>query len=157
MLNDKLKTIETIIGATGTIIGATETLVNATKDLAKKPPVAKDISYVSSQVVEKLSNTPGMTQSRGTKFKKATPNFKLKDGTIIKTYRNSAGVNYVFLANANEEMIFGGYVGWIHSDSLKATIAGIKTAFAASETDTTQAATQTTAKTLNLWHLLRKD
>ncbi len=154
MLNDGIKVIGTIADLTGTV-------VNITKDWTEKPQVANDISPVSTQVVEKLLNTSGMTQSRGTKFKKATPIFKLKDGTIIKTYRNSAGVNYVFLANANEEMIFGGYVGWIHSDSLKATIAGIKTAFAASETDTTQAttqaATQTTAKTLNLWHLLGKD
>jgi hypothetical protein len=106
-----------------------------------------------------------MIQSRGTRFKKATPSFKLKDGTIIKTYRTSTGINYVFLADANGKMIFGGYVYWQHFDGLKATLSEIKTTFAASETDTTQtatqvatqAATQITTEPSHWWHLFRKD
>jgi hypothetical protein len=109
---------------------------------SEKPQVATDISFVSTQVVEKLSNIQGIKQSRGTKFKKATPKFKLKDGTIIKTYRNSAGVNYVFLADVNGKMIFGGYVYRRHSDELKITISEIKTTFAASETDTSSTSTK---------------
>lgn len=99
------------------------------KDLTGKPEVATDISELTAQVIEKLVNTPGMTQSRGTKFKKATPNFKLKDGTILRTYRNSSGINYIFLADASGRMIFGGYVNWLYSEDLKAAVAEIKREF----------------------------
>jgi hypothetical protein len=110
-----------------------ELAVDLAKDLAKDlndmPQVANDISDVSTQIIEKLLDTPGMTQYRGIHFKKATPNLKLKDGTIIKTYKNSARVDHVFLADSNGKMLFGGYVGWIHSDDLKTTIAEIKEMF----------------------------
>lgn len=105
-------------------------VVGLSKEWTEKPPVANDISQVSTQVVERLLNTPGMTQCRGSNFKKATPKFKLKDGTIIRTYKNSVGVDHIFLANSSGTMIFGGYVGWIHSENLEATIAEIKRAFA---------------------------
>lgn len=129
---DKVKeTVETVIGTVKTV-----------KDLSeawkKKPLVADDISCVGAQVVEKLSNIPGIKQSRGTKFKKSTPKFKLKDGTILKTYRNSVGVNYVFLADSSGRMIYGGYVYRRHSDEFKVTLSEIKATFAFSETDTTQ-------------------
>ncbi len=104
-------------------------LVSVSKELTGKPEVATDISELSAQVIEKLFNTPGMIQSCGTKFKKATPNFKLKDGTILRTYRSSIGIEYVFLADARQRMIFGGYVNWIYCDDLKQTVAEIKREF----------------------------
>jgi hypothetical protein len=70
-----------------------------------------------------------MIQSRGTKFKKATPNFKLKDGTMLRTYRSSIGIEYVFLADSRGRMIFGGYVDWLYSSDLKVTVAEIKRNF----------------------------
>ena len=100
------------------------------QELSGKPPVADDISDANTQVVEKLSNTPGMTQYRGQHFTRATPKFKLKDGTIIKTYKNSARVDHVFLADNTGRMLFAGYVGWVHSENLEATIAEIKRMFA---------------------------
>jgi Rieske Fe-S protein len=140
---DKVKeTADKVKETVDTVIDTVDTVKNLSKGLKKKSLVADDISCVGAQVVEKLSNTPGMIQSRGTKFKKATPKFKLKDGTIIKTYRNSVGVNYVFLADVDGKMIFGGYVYRRHSDEFKITISEIKTIFAASETDTTQATTK---------------
>ncbi|HEY9615096.1 hypothetical protein [Allocoleopsis sp.] len=108
---------------------AVELAVDFIKDLNDMPQVASDISDVGTQVVDKILKTPGITQCRGSHFKSATPKFKLKDGTILKTYKNSVGVNHVFLADSSGKMIFGGYVGWIYSDDLKATIAEIKETF----------------------------
>ena len=104
-------------------------LVDLSKDFSGKPEIATDISELSAQVIEKLFNTPGMIQSRGTKFKKATPNFKLKDGTMLRTYRSSIGIEYVFLADSRGRMIFGGYVDWLYSSDLKVTVAEIKRNF----------------------------
>lgn len=117
-----------ILGLNG--LGETaKTVRGIVQDLTGNPPVANDISKVNTQIVEKLLKTPGMTQYRGQHFIKATPKFKLKDGTILKTYKNSARVDHVFLADSNGRMLFAGYVGWIHSDCLEATIAEIKETF----------------------------
>lgn len=104
-------------------------IVDFAREWTAKPSVANDISEVSTQVVDRLVNTPGMTEVEGTHFKRATPKFKLKNGIIIKTFRNRLGVDHVFLSDANGSMIFGGYVGWIHSDDLKVAIAEIKRDF----------------------------
>lgn len=143
----KLKSLENTV----------DKLIGVAQELTEKPQVANDISFISTQVVEKLSNIAGIKQSRGTKFKKATPKFKLKDGTILKTYRNSVGVNYVFLADNSGKMIFGGYVYRRHSDGFKVTLSEIKTTFAASETDATEAAPQTITKPSGRWSLFGKD
>ncbi len=104
-------------------------VVDFVKEYTEKPEVANDISNLTTQVVDRLSNTPGMTQAQGTDFKRDTPKFKLKDGTIIKTFKNPLGVDYIFLADSRGRMIFGGYVGWIHSENLKQTVAEIKRTF----------------------------
>jgi hypothetical protein len=104
-------------------------VVDFVKEYTEKPEVANDISNLTTQVVDRLSNTPGMTQAQGTHFKRATPKFKLKDGTIIKTFKNPVGVDHIFLADSRGRMIFGGYVGWIHSEDLKQTVAEIKNKF----------------------------
>jgi hypothetical protein len=122
MLSDGIKAI-------GTIVDLTEKIVGITQEWNEQPQVANYISEISTQVIEKLSNTPGITQADGRDFKRATPKFKLKDGTIIKTYKNPVGVNHVFLADRSGKMIFGGYVGWMHSGNLETTIAEIKRTF----------------------------
>jgi hypothetical protein len=134
----RLKTISKIVNVAETALTLAHTVRDITKELKEKPPVANDISDVNIQVIGKLQDTLGITQSRGTKFKKAAPILKLKDGSIIKTYRKSAKIDHVFLADSSGKMLFAGYVRWIHSDDLKATLSEIKTTFAASETDITQ-------------------
>jgi hypothetical protein len=128
-----LKPLENAVDKVANIVdkvaNTVDKVIDLSKDFSGKPEIATDTSDLSAQVIEKLFNTPGMIQSRGTKFKKATPNFKLNDGTILKTYRNSVGINYIFLADSRGRMIFGGYVGWIHSENLKLTVAEIKRNF----------------------------
>jgi hypothetical protein len=132
-VGNAVDSLENTVGKVGNAVDSLENtvgkVVTLSESLAGKPEVSTDISEVNSQIVDKLRNTPGMTQSRGTKFKKATPIFKLKDGTIIKTYKNSVGVDHLFLGDSSGRMLFGGYVGWIHSDDLEATIAEIKRTF----------------------------
>ena len=61
---------------------ALEKAVDLVKEWSGQPEVANDISNLATQVVDKLLNTPGMTQARQTNFKRAAPRVKLKDGTI---------------------------------------------------------------------------
>ena len=62
-------------------------------------------------------------------FKSANPIMRLRDGTAVRTWKNLAGVDHVFLADANDQMIYAGYVGWIHSQGLNEAITRIRRDF----------------------------
>jgi len=84
---------------------------------------------ITSIVIEILYNVPGMTKVRGSHFGVAKPIFTLRDGTVVKTYTNLFGVDHIFLAHKDKIMIFGGFVGWIHSDGLNKAISRIRKEF----------------------------
>jgi hypothetical protein len=69
---------------------------------------------------------PEMTAARPHDFKNSIAVDKLRDGTILKTGKNLVGFDHVFLADRNNRMIYGGYVGWIHSSGLQKAIVQIK-------------------------------
>ncbi|MEP0787341.1 hypothetical protein [Coleofasciculus sp. FACHB-129] len=54
---------------------------------------------------------------------------RLRDGTAVRTWKNLAGVDHVFLADANDRMVYGGDVGWIHSQGLNQARARIRRDF----------------------------
>lgn len=91
--------------------------------------IASSISKCAQQVVEILVKVPGMTIAHSRDFQRATPFFQLKDGTIVKIYTNPAQVKHIFLADHNNKMIFGGYVGWIHTKKMDEAINNIKRQF----------------------------
>ncbi|OYD90992.1 hypothetical protein CDG76_29905 [Nostoc sp. 'Peltigera membranacea cyanobiont' 210A] len=88
--------------------------------------IASSISQIAQKVVEILVNVPGMAQAHSRDFRRATPIFTLKDGTVIKIFINPANVKHIFLADNNNKMLFGGYVGWIHTKGLNQAIEKIK-------------------------------
>ncbi|GEM_PF-6338485 len=71
------------------------------------------------KVIEILKTVPGITKADPRDFPRAKPYVLLPDGSILKTWTNPAGVWHVFMGDPNDNMIFGGYVGWIHTDGLK--------------------------------------
>ncbi|MFM7904537.1 MAG: hypothetical protein ACKPA9_05020 [Microcystis sp.] len=91
--------------------------------------VANQITNVAEQVVDFLNQVPGMTEAHSRDFKQATPRFTLRDGSVLKIYKNPVGVHHVFIADREGKMIFGGFVGWIHTDGLNHAIAAIKREF----------------------------
>lgn len=62
-------------------------------------------------------------------FQRATPLFTLKDQTVFKIFINPAQVKHIFLADDKSKMIFGGYVGWIHTKEMNKAIDKIKKEF----------------------------
>lgn len=87
------------------------------------------VSVHVREVIEILDAVPGMTQAHPHDFKNARAVFRLWDGTVLKTWKNLAGVDHVFLADRNDRMIYGGYVGWIHSAALQRAIERIRQKF----------------------------
>jgi hypothetical protein len=83
---------------------------------------ASDISPEAEKIARKLLNVPGMTLTNTYDFNKALPILKLKEGTVLRFYKNPFGVKHIFLANNSGEVFFAGFVGWIHSDGLDKAI-----------------------------------
>jgi hypothetical protein len=83
---------------------------------------AKYIEKLTEYTIAILNGVPGMTQAHDRDFPRARPIFTLRDGTVVKIWKNPAGVDHIFLASCQGEMIFGGFVGWIHSGGLHQAI-----------------------------------
>ena len=92
-------------------------------------PVANGISSLAEEVVDALSQVDGMTQAHSRNFKRATPRFTLRDGSVLKIWQSPLSVNYVFIADCDSNMVFGGFVGWVHTDGLNDAVAAIKQKF----------------------------
>ncbi len=73
-----------------------------------------------------LDVVPGMTAASKRDFSKSLSIMTLQDGTIVKTYKNPVGVDHIFLADSEENMIYAGFVGWIHYKGLQSAIAQIR-------------------------------
>lgn len=95
----------------------------------KKTSVASSINLGTEKIVEILLDVPGMTVTNEKHFTESMPILKLKEGTVVKLYRNLIGVDHVFLADSSGKMVFGGYVLWHYSEALKAAIKRIRTEF----------------------------
>jgi hypothetical protein len=89
-------------------------------------PISNQISKVAERVVEILDSVPGMTPAHSRDFLRATPLFSLRDGTVIKMYKNPAQVDHVFVSDDKGEMVFGGFVYWGDSENLRQSVAKIK-------------------------------
>ena len=92
-------------------------------------PVANGISSLAEEVVDALSQVDGMTQAHSRDFNRATPRFTLRDGSILKIWKDPMGCNYVFIADCDRNMVFGGFVGWVHNDGMNNAVAAIKRKF----------------------------
>jgi hypothetical protein len=73
-----------------------------------------------------LENVPGMTRAHHRDFKNSHPIMRLRDGTVVKTWKNPVGVDHVFLGDHNDKIIYGGFVGWIHSEGLQRALTRIR-------------------------------
>jgi DnaJ-class molecular chaperone len=106
-----------------------KTPTDNSQDFNQKPENNSSVSNVSEKVICILSQVPGMTQAHKRDFNSAAPKFKLSDGSVLKTWKNPVGVDHVFIADREGNMIYGGFVGWIHSDDFHQAISKIQKEF----------------------------
>jgi hypothetical protein len=89
-------------------------------------PVSDHISKVAERVVEILSSVHGMSPTHSRDFIRATPIFTLRDGTVLKIYKNPLNLDHIFVSDDKGKMIFCGFVYWGDSENLHQSIAKIK-------------------------------
>lgn len=83
-------------------------------------------STLMTEAIRLLNATKGMTRAHRRDFQEATTAFELKDGSSVRLWTNMAFVPHVFLADAEGDCHFGGYVGILDSGALEATLATIR-------------------------------
>lgn len=83
----------------------------------------------TKQVIAILEKVPGITPAHHRDFKQSNPIMRLRDGTAVRTWKNPIGVDHVFLGDRDDKMVYGGYVGWIHSEGLKSALERIRREF----------------------------
>lgn len=72
--------------------------------------ISDSISIIAERAVEILNSVPGITPAHSRDFKSATPIFSLRDGSVIKSYKNPIGVQHIFIADNKGHMVYGGYI-----------------------------------------------
>ena len=112
-----------------------DNIINKIKDLdrdyietssvynAQTKPISLD-----EEVIKILQNVPGMTPADPSDFNKSMKFARLRDNTTIRTWKNLAGVDHVFVEKGRR-CIYAGYVGWIHSEGLQQVLNQIKRKF----------------------------
>lgn len=111
---------------------AADLAIEEVRDYLKATPeMSSTISKVAEQVVALLQDVPGMSPAREHDFHRSQPAFTLNDGsTVVRTWKNPVGVDHIFLGTSDNKMVFGGFVGWIHSEDLKHALTEIRARFA---------------------------
>ncbi|MBD1918794.1 MULTISPECIES: alpha/beta hydrolase [Cyanophyceae] len=69
-------------------------------------------------LVAQLRQIPGMTDAHLRDFARATLWHTFADGTSIRLWLSPLGIHHVFLASAEDDCLYSGYVGWLHSGEL---------------------------------------
>ena len=84
------------------------------------------ISDITLEARAILEAVPGMAPAYHRDFNSSNPIMRLRDGTAVRAWKNPLGVDRIFLADPDGKMIYGGFVGWIHSEGLNRAISQMR-------------------------------
>ena len=82
------------------------------------PQIAKHKGDLATEIIQHLQDVPGMTDADYRYLERSQLAFKLPQNLTIRTAKNFAGVNYVFVTNSSQKCLYAGYVGWLHAFEL---------------------------------------
>ncbi len=69
-------------------------------------------------LIERLQLIPGMTDGHSKDVEKAKSYLSFERGISIKLWKNALNIIHVFVVNEQQECLYTGFVGWIHSEGL---------------------------------------
>ncbi|WP_254567115.1 hypothetical protein [Oscillatoria sp. HE19RPO] len=90
---------------------------------------ATSIGPVTQEAIALLEQVKGINYASDSDLKNSRPIFVLRDGTVVRIWKNWLGIDHIFLADTQGNIIYGGFVNWVDSDSLNEAIARIRTDF----------------------------
>lgn len=90
------------------------------------PAPTDALPETATVVIERLRAVPGMTSAHNRGFHQARESMRFKNGVALRTWKNPAGVDHIFVTDSAGHCLFAGFVGWIHADCLRLALAGIQ-------------------------------
>ncbi|MEA5462808.1 alpha/beta hydrolase [Leptothoe sp. PORK10 BA2] len=92
-------------------------------------PLPASSKSLVTDVVAHFRQVNGMTDASQKYFTKAKTQVQLTDGTTIRTHTDGFRVKHVFVADADGQCEFCGYVGWLNTSDLDEAIEQSQTLF----------------------------
>lgn len=83
----------------------------------------------SKEIIQLFKEVPGMTSAHHRDFPRSELFITCQSGVSVRTWRNPVNVLHVFVADESGNLIFGGFVGWIHTDGLLACLREVRRRF----------------------------
>jgi hypothetical protein len=83
----------------------------------------------SEEIIQLFRKVPGMTFAHHKDFPSSELFITCQSGVSVTTWTNLMNFLHVFVADEFGDLIFGGYVGWIHTDDLLACLREIRRRF----------------------------
>lgn len=80
------------------------------------------VPNLATKVIQRLQNIQGMTDANIRHFAKSEVTIKFPNGVSLHTWKNSLGVDHVFVSDEQGNCLYGGYVGWTDGPQLKQAI-----------------------------------
>ncbi|PIG95150.1 alpha/beta hydrolase [Gloeocapsopsis sp. IPPAS B-1203] len=84
---------------------------------------------ITDLLIDRLQLISGITDAHHRDFTKAQVCFTLDNGVSICTWKNSLGIDHVFVSCPEGKCLYSGFVGWLHSENLRQTIQEIAQEF----------------------------
>ncbi|WAL60268.1 alpha/beta fold hydrolase [Thermocoleostomius sinensis] len=81
-------------------------------------------------IIQRIRAIPGITDGHWRGFQQAKPMITLPDGSTIRVWKNWAGIDHIFVAAADEQCLYAGFVGWLHSPDLQQALRDIQKEYA---------------------------
>lgn len=85
----------------------------------QRPGVEPEVlNPVAEGAIRSLRSVPGMTAAGYRDFAKAKVRCELGDGITLRTWKNPAQVQHIYVADREGNCLFAGYVGWGHGKGI---------------------------------------
>lgn len=87
--------------------------------------IAPALSPRAERAIRALRSLPGMTDTNYRHFADARLYRDLGEGVTVRLWKSPAQVQHVFVADADGNCLFAGYVGWLQGRALAAALAAL--------------------------------
>ena len=101
-------------------------LVEIIQGFWSNPGVNYSEVNLTNIIIKRLHLVPGITDAHQRDFVKAKPYLTFSNGISICIWKNPLQVTHVFLASKQGEYLYGGFVGWQHTEALNQVLQDIQ-------------------------------
>lgn len=102
------------------------------KQFWSEPQINYPQSDLATEVIQYLRNIPGITDSNYNRLERSQKYLELPQNITIRTSKNVAQIDHVFVTDQTQKCLYAGYVGWLHTSGFKKALAQLKQKYVSS-------------------------